>query len=209
MKKHVLWLVVLAVAASTVWAITACSDEADGCCEYCECCHGACCRGGDDESARDDGEYDETGWNEYDGFSEAAYDESDWDEFSSDDWTEYDGDTYIDIDLDSQCVYCYVDGELVASANCVSGDIYNSPTPTGTYYVWYKETDSYMMGTYYTAYAIYFNEDIALHDADAWRDEYGGDIYQGDGSHGCVNVPRWFAEIVYEYSEIGTPVYVF
>ena len=113
------------------------------------------------------------------------------------------------VDLTNQHVYCCVDGAIIADADCVSGDLYNSPTPTGLYNVWYKNADFYMMDVYYSAYAVFFNDGIAIHDADAWRCEYGGTIYQGDGSHGCINTPRWFAEIVYNNSWIGTPVYVF
>ena len=113
------------------------------------------------------------------------------------------------VDLANQHVYCCVEGEIIADTDCVSGDLNSSPTPTGLYSVWYKCSDFYMLGTYYTAYATFFNNGIAIHDADAWRSEYGGDIYQWDGSHGCINTPRWFAEIVYNNSWIGTPVYVF
>lgn len=115
----------------------------------------------------------------------------------------------IVVDLDDQHVYFYLDGEMINDSDCVSGDLYDSPTPTGIYNVWYKESDYYMKGSYYTSYATFFNGNIAIHDADAWRDEYGGSIYEGDGSHGCINVPGWFAEIVYKNSWIGLPVYVF
>lgn len=117
--------------------------------------------------------------------------------------------TIVVVDIASQHVYMCVDGAVIADADCVSGDMYNSPTPTGLYSIWYKVRGLYMMGTYYTEYAAFFNGDIALHDADAWRSEYGGYIYQGGGSHGCVNMPRWFAEIVYNNTWEGTPVYVF
>ena len=113
------------------------------------------------------------------------------------------------VDLDDQHVYCVVGGEVIADSDCVSGDLETSPTPTGLYDVWYKNSDFYMKDRYYTAYATFFNDGIAIHDADAWRDEYGGDIYQWGGSHGCINTPRWFAKIVYNNTQIGTPVYVY
>ena len=117
--------------------------------------------------------------------------------------------TIVIVDLSNQHAYCAVDGTIIADADCVTGDYYNSPTPIGLYTVWCKRSDFYMRDQYYTAYATFFNDEIAVHDADAWRSEYGGYIYQGSGSHGCVNTPRWFAEIVFMNTEIGTPVYVF
>ena len=117
--------------------------------------------------------------------------------------------TIMVVDLEAQHVWCVVDDEIIADADCVSGDAYDSPTPTGLYSVWGTNSDFYMRGTYYSAYAVFFNGGIAIHDADSWRDEYGGDIYMSNGSHGCVNVPCWFAKIVHENACIGTPVYVF
>lgn len=118
-------------------------------------------------------------------------------------------DTIMVVDITNQHAYCCVDGDVIADTDCVTGDLYNSPTPTGLYSVWYKRSDFYMMDIYYSAYATFFNGGIAIHDADTWRSEYGGTIYQGSGSHGCVNTPRWFAELVYYNTDYGTPVYVF
>ena len=117
--------------------------------------------------------------------------------------------TIMIVDIDNQHAYACVDGKVIADTDCVTGDTYSSPTPTGLYSVWYKRSDFYMMDVYYSAYATFFNDGIAIHDADAWRSEYGGTIYQGSGSHGCVNVPCWFAEIVYNNTDYGTPVYVY
>lgn len=149
----------------------------------------------DDEEDNDEGDYNEEDYDSEEPGTVARYAE------------EYG--TIMLVDIDDQHVYCCSGGEIIADADCVTGDAYDSPTPRGFYEVWLKESDYYMRGAYYTAYATFFNDGIAIHDADAWRDEYGDSIYQGGGSHGCVNVPRWFAETVYEYSSIGTPVYVF
>ena len=168
----------------------------------------------EDDSYRDE-DYEDEGYDDED----RDYDDEDYDDEDEDYDDENGGSTvagYVKeygtimiVDLSDQHVYCYVDGEMIADADCVSGDLYDSSTPTGLYEVWGKQSDYYMQGRYYTSYATFFNGGIAIHDADAWRDEYGGSIYQGGGSHGCVNTPGWFAEIVYENSEIGTPVYVF
>ena len=49
---------------------------------------------------------------------------------------------------------------------------------------------------------------VGMHDA-SWRDEFGGDIYQNEGSHGCINLPTDKAEELYGYVEIGTPVVIY
>ena len=58
-------------------------------------------------------------------------------------------------------------------------------------------------------YWMPFNGGYGLHDADGWRSSYGGNIYYYSGSHGCINLPRKFAQKLYENYEIGTPVLVF
>ena len=47
-----------------------------------------------------------------------------------------------------------------------------------------------------------------LHDA-TWRSSFGGSIYKGGGSHGCVNLPYDVAEKMYQVIEVGTPVLVY
>ena len=49
---------------------------------------------------------------------------------------------------------------------------------------------------------------IGIHDA-SWRDEYGGEIYKTNGSHGCINTPYEKMEQLYERADIGTPVIMF
>lgn len=46
-----------------------------------------------------------------------------------------------------------------------------------------------------------------FHDA-TWRSYFGDYIYTYDGSHGCVNLPLWAAEELYNTVEDGTPVYI-
>ena len=47
-----------------------------------------------------------------------------------------------------------------------------------------------------------------FHDA-TWRGEFGGYIYTWDGSHGCVNLPLWAAETLYDNADVGTPVFIY
>ena len=48
---------------------------------------------------------------------------------------------------------------------------------------------------------------IAFHDA-GWRGSFGGSIYWGNGSHGCVNLPPAAAAELFELVEVGDVVVV-
>ena len=41
-----------------------------------------------------------------------------------------------------------------------------------------------------------FYGNYGMHDA-PWRGAFGGRIYRGNGSHGCVNMPVWAARELY------------
>ena len=53
-----------------------------------------------------------------------------------------------------------------------------------------------------------FNGGVGIHDA-KWRASFGGTLYQGNGSHGCVNTPWDQAGIIFDNIEIGTPIVVY
>ncbi|MCR5182298.1 MAG: L,D-transpeptidase family protein [Clostridia bacterium] len=53
----------------------------------------------------------------------------------------------------------------------------------------------------------FYGTSYGFHDA-TWRGYFGGYIYTYDGSHGCVNLPLWAAEKLYNNVEDGTPVYI-
>ena len=121
------------------------------------------------------------------------------------------GNSYVEIDLDQQMVYVYIEGEQRVSTPTVTGNTtagYN--TPTGVDALIYKGTDVVLRGEDYAApveYWMPFNGDIGLHDAD-WRSAFGGDIYQGNGSHGCVNLPPENAKAIFDLVYPGMPVVV-
>lgn len=118
--------------------------------------------------------------------------------------------TVMIVEISKQHAYCFVDGVCKGETDCVTGNLSTSPTPVGTYSVWYKRSDFNMLDDprYYTHYATFFNGGIAIHDADAWRSEYGGEIYKTNGSHGCVNTPLSFSELAYLNTDIGTRVVI-
>lgn len=74
------------------------------------------------------------------------------------------------------------------------------------------ETQETTMEYSYESHVTYwmpFNGGYGLHDADGWRYSYGGDIFLYSGSHGCINLPREFAQKLYETFDVGTPVLVY
>ena len=128
-------------------------------------------------------------------------------------WSNSDlGDSYVEIDMGSQHVWLYMDGEEEVSTDCVTG-LASDPsrkTPEGTYTLYYKESPSVLKGEnneYETkvTYWMPFNDGIGLHDA-SWRSSFGGTIYQTDGSHGCVNLPPAAAKEIYDRVYDGIPI---
>ena len=57
-------------------------------------------------------------------------------------------------------------------------------------------------------YWMPFNGGEGFHDA-TWRGRFGGAIYRGGGSHGCVNMPYSAAEKLFSMIAPGTPVIVY
>ena len=129
----------------------------------------------------------------------------------------------MEISIDQQTMWCYVDGELLVETPVVTGDVSNgTETPRGS--VWKvkgKTTDYTMTGKIdpatgepsYTAHVNYwipYSEDltIGLHDLTT-RSAFGGDIYLTNGSHGCVNTPLEAVRQIYEVVSYGFPVIVY
>lgn len=124
--------------------------------------------------------------------------------------------TYIEVDLTAQHVWYYKDGELYIETDCVSGDVTDDHgTQTGCFPLAYKESPSVLTGgegdeeyEEKVEYWMPFYEGQGLHDA-SWRYYFGGSIYRGNGSHGCVNLPVYAAGEIYNAVETGTPIIIF
>ena len=119
------------------------------------------------------------------------------------------GDSYIEIDLNAQKLWLYKDGEKLLETDFVSGTKNTDrETPGGVYYIYYKQSPAVLRGADYESpvnFWMPYNGNIGLHDA-PWRSEFGGQIYQTDGSHGCINLPYDAAKKIYETVDIGYPV---
>ena len=126
------------------------------------------------------------------------------------------GNTYVEVDLTNQHMFFFQNGQCVLQSDIVTGNPNEgNATPQGTYTLAYKQKDTVLRGpkqpdgTYKwespVSYWMPFNGGIGLHDA-PWRSSFGGSIYVGGGSHGCVNLPPDVAAQLYGYVDAGTPV---
>lgn len=127
------------------------------------------------------------------------------------------GTTYVEIDLSNQYMYLYVDGQIITETPIVSGKI-GAETVPGANAVNEMLADTNLVGinpfsnvNYSTPvnYWIRFDDQAqGIHDA-SWQGSYGGNVYQSNGSLGCINTPLGAVEIIFNTVDYGTPVIVF
>lgn len=119
------------------------------------------------------------------------------------------GDTYVEVNITKQHVWFYKEGKLIAQGDVVTGcQGKNTPTFLGVYSLNYKQKDATLKGAGYSSDVSYwmpFNGNIGLHDA-SWRSSFGGNIYKTNGTHGCVNMPKYLAKKIFENIDAGTPI---
>lgn len=122
------------------------------------------------------------------------------------------GDTYIEINLTSQHLYCYKDGEMILETDIVSGrPSTGHATPPGIFTIRYTASPAILVGEDYrtpVSYWMPFNGGIGLHDA-TWQYAFGGSRYISHGSHGCINLPLSMAKEIYNNYEAGDVVVVY
>lgn len=126
----------------------------------------------------------------------------------------------MEVDLGNQHMWFYKDGQLIVDSDFVSGNMSykDRVTPSGVYSLYYKQRDKTLRGkknpdgTYEyespVKYWMPFNGGVGLHDA-SWRSNFGGNIYKTSGSHGCINLPRSKAQVLYENIEKDVPIVCF
>lgn len=122
------------------------------------------------------------------------------------------GPTYIEIDMTTQHMYYYQEGELKLDTDIVTGNMARKMgTPEGINYVYNKQRNRVLRGPGYASPVKYWmpvKGGIGIHDA-SWRKEFGGEIYKKSGSHGCINTPTDVMSTLYDMVEVGTPVVMF
>lgn len=126
------------------------------------------------------------------------------------------GDTYVEISISKQHLWYFKDGKELVNTPVVTGNANQYDTPTGTYGLSYKQQGATLKGqnadgsSYESpvSYWMPFYGNYGMHDA-PWRSSFGGSIYRGGGSHGCVNMPIPAAKTLFNnLANQGTPVIV-
>ena len=121
---------------------------------------------------------------------------------------------YVEVDLNTQQLWLYRDGQLITNTGIVSG----LPTPEretyrGAYFIAYKESPANLTSEengydVQVQYWMPFVYGQGLHDA-TWQSSFGGDRYKTNGSHGCVNLPKDQAALIFEYVDAGFPIILY
>ena len=119
---------------------------------------------------------------------------------------------FILIDISEQRLYYVYKKKCELSYSVVTGDVTKgNGTPKGTYSIRSKATDVTLSGSNYSSHVNYWmafiGSSYGIHDA-SWRSHFGGNIYKGNGSHGCVNSPYSKVKILYNKAPVGTPVII-
>ena len=122
--------------------------------------------------------------------------------------------SYVEVSIGAQHLWFYKDYQIVFETDVVTGCIAkNTPTQTGIFPIAYKESPATLIPSNETngtkvQYWMPFYDGQGLHDA-PWRHAFGGQIYQTSGSHGCVNMPYYAAEYIFNNADTGTPVILY
>lgn len=112
---------------------------------------------------------------------------------------------WIDIDLGDQMLYAFDGDELIGSFLVSTGAILY-PTRTGPYHIYAKFLFTDMQGSDYSLpnvpHTMFYDGDFSIHGT-YWHHNFGTRM-----SHGCINMDIKEAEWLYNWSQIGTLVYI-
>lgn len=117
---------------------------------------------------------------------------------------------YVDIDLPQQKL-CRIDGVNIIDCFIISSGKPSMPTPTGIYAIQSKSPRQWSAKYgLWMPYWEQFSGDYGLHELPEWPSGYKeGEAHLGTPvSHGCVRLGVGSAQTLYDWTEIGTPVYI-
>ena len=112
---------------------------------------------------------------------------------------------YIDINLSEQTLYAF-EGSTLVNQFLVSTGKSGYATPTGEFNVYGKDRSSLMDGPDYylpgVPWISWFSVDYSIHGT-YWHSNFGTPM-----SHGCINASIPDAEWIFNWDDVGTPVYI-
>lgn len=122
--------------------------------------------------------------------------------------------SYIEVSLDAQHLWLYKDGNLVTETDIVSGKpVKGRETYRGAWPIAYKASPFNLTSNEYgydvkVNYWMPFVYGQGLHDA-SWQSSFGGNRYKTHGSHGCINLPKDQAALIYNTIDAGYPIIIY
>ena len=129
------------------------------------------------------------------------------------------GSTFIQVDLSYQYMWFFQDGILVLESPVVTGLPGSMATPPGVFFIVEMLQDTILEGAVNPDTGVEANPTpvsywmrvtwagIGLHDA-IWQENFGGDWFQTNGSHGCINMPLEQARELYSRIDLFVPVII-
>lgn len=118
---------------------------------------------------------------------------------------------FIEVNLSEQNLYQFEGTNLIATYRVSTGK-WSMPTPQGEFSINNKDPRAYSQeyGLYMPYWMSFIGSQYGIHELPEWPDG----TKEGEGhlgtpvSHGCIRLGRGAAEAVYNWAEVGTPVYV-
>ncbi|MBU6389495.1 L,D-transpeptidase [Patescibacteria group bacterium] len=118
---------------------------------------------------------------------------------------------YVEVVLATQRMYL-IDGNNLVKSYTVSSGKWSTPTPTGTFAIHSKSplAYSYLYGLYMPWWENFLNGEYGIHELPYWPNGYReGAAHLGiPVSDGCIRLGIGAAKEVYDWTDIGTPVYI-
>ncbi len=116
---------------------------------------------------------------------------------------------YIDISVSNQVMTLFENG-IKDGSFLISSGTYGMPTPLGTFSVRSKRKNVWSSYGLWMPYSMNFYRGYFIHELPYWPNGYreGTNHLGMRVSHGCIRLGIGPAEYTYNWSEIGTPIYI-
>lgn len=114
------------------------------------------------------------------------------------------------VDKSDEEVLIYEDDVNILRYPAVTGCIKNGTiSDSGCFDIFHKRGRCSFSGVT-VDFMLNYNAGEGIHDAFRWRkmEEFGGDTYINNGSHGCINSPQYIIPLVYSTLDVGEKVLV-